>query len=79
MNILSNSFTLPAFCCISIGIFGYPVKPATEVALKTVKNFLETDENHKHFDGIVFNVFMEQDQKLYEELLPQIWNEGHKE
>eukprot|EP01126_Amoeba_proteus_P005340 TRINITY_DN11778_c0_g1_i1.p1 TRINITY_DN11778_c0_g1~~TRINITY_DN11778_c0_g1_i1.p1 ORF type:complete len:215 (+),score=27.84 TRINITY_DN11778_c0_g1_i1:542-1186(+) len=29
-----------AFCCISTGVFGYPILPATLLALRTVKNYL---------------------------------------
>ena len=35
-----------AFPCISTGVYGYPQKPACEVALTTVKKFL-TDNKDK--------------------------------
>eukprot|EP01127_Copromyxa_protea_P009375 TRINITY_DN2204_c0_g1_i2.p2 TRINITY_DN2204_c0_g1~~TRINITY_DN2204_c0_g1_i2.p2 ORF type:complete len:258 (-),score=22.10 TRINITY_DN2204_c0_g1_i2:131-904(-) len=60
-----------AFCCISTGIFGYPQEPATRVALSTVKQFLETDQNWKNFDSVVFNVFKDDDLALYEKIIPE--------
>ena len=32
-----------AFCCISVGVYRYPLEPATRIALSTVKSWL--DEN----------------------------------
>lgn len=36
-----NGVRTIAFPCISTGVYGYPQRPAAEVALKTVKNFLQ--------------------------------------
>eukprot|EP01127_Copromyxa_protea_P003270 TRINITY_DN13109_c0_g1_i1.p1 TRINITY_DN13109_c0_g1~~TRINITY_DN13109_c0_g1_i1.p1 ORF type:complete len:347 (-),score=76.89 TRINITY_DN13109_c0_g1_i1:1-1041(-) len=58
-----------AFCCISTGMFGYPQRPATQVALSSVKEFLEADENWKCFDSVVFNVFRDDDLELYQEYI----------
>jgi O-acetyl-ADP-ribose deacetylase (regulator of RNase III) len=32
-----------AFCSVSTGIYGYPIKDATHVALDTVRNFLSSE------------------------------------
>ena len=29
-----------SFCCISVGVYGYPLEPATRIALKTVEDWL---------------------------------------
>jgi O-acetyl-ADP-ribose deacetylase (regulator of RNase III) len=58
-------------CCLSTGIYGYPVVPATHIALKTVRNFLEVEENRSKIDRIIFVVFMADDVKVYHKLLPQ--------
>lgn len=51
-----------AFCCISTGVFGFPNAPAAETAVKTVKEFLkETDQ----IERVVFNVFKDEDLRLY--------------
>lgn len=36
-----------ALCCISTEIYGYPIRPATKIALRTVREFLENKENQK--------------------------------
>jgi O-acetyl-ADP-ribose deacetylase (regulator of RNase III) len=43
-------------CCISIGIFGYPLQPATSIALETVREFLGDKANRQRTDRIVFVV-----------------------
>lgn len=59
-----------ALCCISTGIYGYQIKPATHVALKTVREFLEDEENQKKVDRIIFVVFNLKDCIVYERFLP---------
>ena len=54
-----------ALCCISTGIYGYPIVPATHVALSTVRDWLEDEENRKKTDRIVFVVFQPRDVKVY--------------
>lgn len=55
-----------AFCCISTGEFNYPNDQAAQVAVQTVQNFLQ--ENNAQMD-IIFNVFKDEDLKLYQDLL----------
>ena len=33
-----------AFCCISVGVYGYPLKPASRIALTTVMTWLKEHE-----------------------------------
>ena len=55
-----------AFCCISTGVFGFPQRPAAEVALNAVKRFKEDcGSNIK----VVFNVFTEKDSEIYNEMV----------
>ena len=51
-----------AFCCLSTGVFGYPKDKACALAVKTVKSWLAENGNTK----IIFNVFTDEDKKLYE-------------
>jgi len=44
-----------AFPAISCGIYGYPVEQAVRVALKTVAEFLETDETLERVSFVCFN------------------------
>jgi len=62
-----------AFCCISTGIFCYPNREAAAIALNTVKEWLNNEENFNAVDQIVFNVFLEKDLNIYNELLPTIF------
>ena len=56
------------FCCISTGIYGYPIVPATKIALQTVREFLENEENRKKTDRIIFVVFEPRDVQVYYQL-----------
>ena len=55
-----------ALCCISTGVFMFPNQRAAEIAVETVKNWLdETGSEMK----IVFNVFKDLDFEIYAKLL----------
>jgi O-acetyl-ADP-ribose deacetylase (regulator of RNase III) len=58
-------------CCVSTGIFGYPIRPATHIALETVREFLDSEENREKTDRIVFVVFERRDQDVYYEIIPE--------
>ncbi len=61
-----NGLKSLAFCCISTGEFHFPHKRAAELAVATVQEYLkETDSKMK----VVFNVFKEEDEKIYKRLL----------
>lgn len=57
-------------CCISTGIYGYPIKSATRVALKTTREWLEIAENRAKCDRIIFLVFLPNDVRVYQQYLP---------
>jgi O-acetyl-ADP-ribose deacetylase (regulator of RNase III) len=56
------------FCCISTGEFHFPNGLAAEIAVKTVKDYL-----NKHADTsvriVVFNVFKDVDRQIYERIM----------
>ena len=55
-----------AFCCISTGVFMFPNDKAAEIAVKTVQDYkVETGSKIE----VIFNVFKEQDERIYRELL----------
>ncbi len=55
-----------AFPCISTGEFHFPQKRAADIAIHTVKEFLEkTDSEMK----VIFNVFKDEDYAIYRKLL----------
>ncbi|MBD9254468.1 MAG: protein-ADP-ribose hydrolase, partial [Ruthenibacterium lactatiformans] len=52
-------------CCISTGEFHFPRREAAEIAVKTVKEYLNASPGLL----VVFNVFTEEDHKIYHDLL----------
>ncbi|XP_052005880.1 ADP-ribose glycohydrolase MACROD1-like isoform X2 [Xyrauchen texanus] len=62
-----NHLSTVAFPCISTGVYGYPPDQAVEVALKTVREYLE--ENYEKLDRVIFCVFLKSDKELYERRL----------
>ena len=55
-----------AFCCLSTGVFRFPQKRAAEIAVSTVKKYLEQDDRIKK---VIFNVFKDEDLRIYQNLL----------
>lgn len=60
-----NALESVAFCCISTGEFHFPNREAARIAADTVTEFLQTPSSIKK---VIFNVFKDQDEQLYEEL-----------
>lgn len=61
-----RSLSTLAFCCISTGVFGFPQEGAARVAVRTVLGHLtSTDPKLK----VIFDVFLDSDQRIYQELL----------
>lgn len=62
----ANKVDSIAFCCISTGVFLFPNERAAEIAVETVKEYKEkTNSSIK----VIFNVFKDQDEGIYRELL----------
>ena len=61
-----NGLESVAFCCISTGEFHFPNDLATEIAVRTVKEFLKKQTSVKK---VIFNVFKDLDKRIYEKLL----------
>lgn len=74
---LENNLKSTAFPCISTGIYGFPNDRACEIALKTVRRFLE--EHHEAVDRVIFCLFMDVDIKLYTAYAPIIFPSTTKE
>ena len=58
-----------AFPTISTGIFVFPNRRAADIALHTVRTFLEGDTG-KDVDLVVFAMFAEKDWNMYEQRVP---------
>ena len=55
-----------AFLCISTGEFHFPNEQAAQIAVQTVKTFLNQKSSVKK---VIFNVFKDLDKRIYEKLL----------
>ena len=55
-----------AFCCIGTGVFGFPQEEAAQIAVRTVRGWLDESESSIH---VVFDVFLESDKKIYRDIL----------
>lgn len=63
---IENNLKSIAFCCISTGEFRFPNDKASEIAIKTVFDVLNEIKSEIE---VIFNVFKEEDYKLYEQQL----------
>ena len=61
-----NGLESVAFCCISTGEFHFPNEQAAEIAVETVKQFMNRKTSVKK---VIFNVFKDLDKAIYEKLL----------
>lgn len=62
-----NNLRSVAFCCISTGVFHFPNDRAAYIAVETVKEWM--NEHEDAVDRVIFNVFKDEDLRLYETLL----------
>ena len=58
--------------CISTGVYGYPNRAATRVALDVVKSWVK--EYPEKMDRIVFCVFLDKDHSIFTEELPTFFD-----
>lgn len=62
-----NGLKSVAFCCISTGVFHFPGRRASEIAVQTVTAWMS--EHPGVIDRVIFNVFKDEDKAYYEEQL----------
>jgi len=72
-SLRNNSLKSIAFPCISTGIYGYPNTGACNVALRTVRKWLEEENNYEKIDRIVFCLFLQKDQDIYNKMMPLVF------
>ena len=63
---IDNGIRTIAFPCISTGVFSFPKDKACEIAIKSVKDFLEKDNT---IEKVVFNVYSNEDLEIYKKYL----------
>ena len=61
-----NNLESVAFCCISTGEFHFPNELAAQIAVETVKQFMNRRTSVKK---VIFNVFKDLDKEIYARLL----------
>lgn len=61
-----NGLSSIAFCCISTGVFGFPQQEAAQIAVETVRKWLDRTSAQM---TVVFNVFTDSDYDIYADLL----------
>jgi O-acetyl-ADP-ribose deacetylase (regulator of RNase III) len=61
---LENNIRSVAFCCISTGVFRFPNKRASEIAVQTVTDWLS--KHSEAMERVIFNVFKDEDKAYYE-------------
>jgi len=61
-----NNIKSVAFCCISTGVFMFPNERAAEIAVQTVEEYKQ--QTHSEIK-VIFNVFKELDEQIYQNLL----------
>lgn len=66
-----NNIKTIAFPCISTGEFRFPKELASKIAIETIKEYLDTNE--EYFEKIIFNVFLDEDYKIYLKNLGEIY------
>ena len=59
-----NNIKTVAFPCISTGVYGFPKSEASIIAIKVVRKYLK--DNPNIFEHIIFNVFTDEDLKIYQ-------------
>ena len=61
----ANGLKSLAFCCISTGVFNFPQDLAAQIAIKTVDEYLKSNETS--LEQVIFNVFTDKDYLIYKE------------
>lgn len=64
----SRSLNNVVFCCISTGVFSFPQDKAAEIAVKTVKEWLD-EHKDRSVRKVIFNVFKDSDKAIYNSIL----------
>ena len=67
---VSKGLRTIAFPSISTGAYGYPIEKASQVAVSTVKDFLEKEDA---LDMVVFVLFSKRDSEIYKDVAKRIF------
>ncbi|KAJ4364723.1 hypothetical protein N0V83_009320 [Neocucurbitaria cava] len=59
-----------AFSALSTGVYGYPSGEASQVALETVRKFLDEEDKIDSLDRVIFCNFLQKDEDAYFNYIP---------
>ena len=65
---IENKIKTIAFLAISTGVYGFPLERATNIAVKTVKDFVSTNSN---IDEVIFVCFDKRAFDIYQKIMKQ--------
>jgi len=65
---VENGIETIAFPSISTGVYRFPIERAAKIAVRTVKNFVEENEQLKE---VIFCVFSDKDYEVYESVFKE--------
>jgi len=74
---IENSIRHVAFPSISTGVYSYPIRDATRIALNEVRTVLESEHGNE-LERVIFVVWSNQDRIVYESLIPEYFPPGEK-
>ncbi len=66
---VENKIITIAFPAISTGVYGFPLERATQIAIKTVKNFIQSDNS---IQRVIFVCFDQNTYQTYENIFASI-------
>lgn len=58
------------FCSLSTGIFGFPIKKASKIAIKCVDTYLKKE--NKNIKKVIFDVFSDSDYEVYKNNMKEV-------
>ncbi|KAI8941495.1 hypothetical protein NX059_002712 [Plenodomus lindquistii] len=70
---VANGCKSIAFSALSTGVYGYPSGEASEVALETVRKFLDEEGQAEKLDRVIFCNFLEKDEVAYFRNIPKFF------
>ena len=70
-NVLTYNVKSIAFCCVATGISGFDQTKAAEVALATVRLWLES--SHSFVYRVIFCIYENADYEIYKDLMSTVY------
>lgn len=66
-------------CCVSCGIYGYPLEEATHIAFQTVLNYLQANKEKSSLKYVIFVVFLPKEHDAYNNIFNKYIKGEYKE